>query len=87
MGIKNAAFELETHADLRAVKEHHVRSMAKFLIVIRASFWILFAIVLGALLLLAKYRIQSAVDCKSIRLNRCFSRPNVCNICERSAVA
>ena len=51
---QNAVIEGEPRAELRAVKEPHVRSLKSVLIWIRAGFWILIGAGVGALVMLAE---------------------------------
>ena len=51
---QGAVMEREPEAELRAVKEQHVRSLKKFLLLIRTCLWILFSAGIGALFLLVE---------------------------------
>src|SRR5215469_7443018 len=51
---QGAVAENEPEAELRAVKEQHVRSLEKFLLLIRTCLWILFSAGIGALFLLVE---------------------------------
>jgi hypothetical protein len=51
---QDAVIEREPQAELRAVKEQHVRSLTNFLFLIRTCLWILFSAGLGALFVLVE---------------------------------
>jgi hypothetical protein len=51
---QGAILEREPQAELRAVKEQYVRSLEKFLLLIRTCLWILFSVGVGAVFLLVE---------------------------------